>query len=116
MMRTWDGENGQEKNRWYLSPGWMVGSSLTAWVLANTFDVFSILTMVQAGGRMAWARFHPAEVFLIYGLLRLLFTLVVPLGAASASHRWPWIGASTWGALSFCALATAATAWWRLYG
>jgi hypothetical protein len=94
----------------------MVGSSLVAWGLANLFDVFSVLAMVQAGGRMIWTRYHPAEVFVIYGLLRLLFTLLVPLGAASASRRWSWMGASPWGALSLCALATAATAWWRLYG
>jgi hypothetical protein len=83
--------------------------------MANLLDVFSVLALVQAGRRMVWARHHPAEVFVIYGLLRLLLTLVVPLGVASASRRWPQLARSIWAALTLCAVVTAATAWWRLY-
>jgi hypothetical protein len=71
--------------------------------------------MVQAGGRLAWSRHRPAEAFVIYGLLRTLIALAVPLGVASAGRRWPWLRQSVWGALTLCALATAAAAWWRLY-
>jgi hypothetical protein len=84
--------------------------------MANVLDVFSVLAMVRAGGRLAWARYHPAEAFVIYGLLRLLITLALPLGVASTSRRWPWMSRAAWGALTLCALVTAAAAWWRLYG
>ena len=115
-MFALDRGGGQSRGPWYLTSGWAVGSSLLAWTLANLLDVFSVLAMVQAGGRMAWARFRSAEAFLIYGLLRLLLTLVVPLGGASASRRWPWMARAIWGAVTLCALVTAAAAWWRLYG
>jgi hypothetical protein len=52
----------------------------------------------------------------IYGLLRLLIALAVPLGFASAARRWPRTTLAVWGALTLCALATAAAAWFRLYG
>jgi hypothetical protein len=71
--------------------------------------------MVQAGGRMVWARYRPAEGVVIYAMLRLLITLAVPLGFASAARRWPRVVRSVWGALTLCALVTAAAAWWRLY-
>lgn len=103
------------KGRWFLPPGWAAGSSLLAWTMANLLDVCSVLVMVQAGSRMAWARHHPAEAFLIYGLLRLLITLAVPLGFASVGRRWPQMTRAIWGALTLCALGTAAAAWWRLY-
>jgi hypothetical protein len=102
--------------QWFLTQGWAVGSSLLAWVMANLLDVFSVLAMVQGGGRMAWARHHPAEALVIYGLLRLLLTLAVSLGVASAARRWPRMARSIWGALTLCALVKAAAAWWRLYG
>ena len=115
-MRVFDRGFGQgAKKQWFLTSGWAVGSSLLAWAMANLLDVFSVLATVQAGGRMAWARYHPAEAFVIYGLLRLLITLAVPLGAASASRRWPWMARAIWGGVTLCALVTAAAAWWRLY-
>jgi hypothetical protein len=91
-----------------------VGVSVLAWTLANLLDVFSVLAMVQVGGRIAWARGHPAEGFLIYGLLRLLITLAVPLGTVSAGRRWPWTERASWSALTLFSVATAAAAWWRL--
>lgn len=103
------------RGQWFLSSGWTVGSSLAAWTMANVLDVLSALAMVQTGGRMAWARHHPAESLIIYGLFRLLITLAVPLGTASASRRWPGMARAIWGALTLCALVTAAAAWWRLY-
>ena len=116
-MRALDRGVGQgPKREWFRTTGWAVGSSLLAWTMANLLDVFSVLAVVQAGGRMAWARHHPAEVFVIYGFLRLLLTLAVPLGGAFASRRWPWMARSVWGALTLCALVVAAAAWWRLYG
>ncbi len=99
----------------FLTMAWTVGSSLLAWMMANLLDVFSVLAMVQDGGRMVWARHRPAEVFVIYGLLRLLLTLAVALGVASAARRWPRMARAVWGALTVCALVTAAGAWWRLY-
>jgi len=83
--------------------------------MANVLDVFSVLVMVQDGGRIAWPRHRPAEAFVIYGLLRLLLTLAVSLGVASAARRWQRVARSLWGALTLCALVTAAAAWWRLY-
>ena len=101
--------------QWFLTSGWTVGSSLLAWTMANVLDVLSALALVQAGGRMAWARHYPEEALIMYGLLRLLVTLALPLGAAAASRRWPAMARAIWGALTLCALATAAAAWWRLY-
>ena len=116
-MHALERERGQgPRGQWFLTFGWAVGSSLLAWTMANVLDVFSVLAVVQAGGRMVWARHHTAEAFVIYGLLRLLITLAVPLGFASAACRWPRIARSIWGALTLCALVTAAAAWWRMYG
>jgi hypothetical protein len=111
------GREGEQDSRgpWFLNAGWAAGLSLLAWVLANLLDVFSVLAMVQDGARMVWARHHPAEAFVIYGLFRLLIALAVPLGAASASRRWPWVARTAWGMLTLGALVTAAGAWWRLY-
>lgn len=100
---------------WVRVSRWAVGSALVAWTMANLLDLFSVWLMVQAGGRWPWARHHPAESFVIYGLLRLLLTMAVPLGVASASRFWPWLARAFWGALTLFALATAAAAWWRLY-
>ena len=115
-MGVSQGGAGQDtQGLWFLSLDWTIGSSLLAWAMANLLDVFSVLVRVQAGGRMIWARQHPAEGFVIYGLLRLLVVLAIPLGVASASQRWPRAARIAWGALTLCALVTAATAWWRLY-
>ena len=115
-MRAFDKGFGQRaRGPWFLTTGWAVGSSLLAWTMANLLDVFSVLAMVQDGGRVAWARHRSAEAFVIYGLLRLLLTLAVSLGVASAARRWPRMARSIWGALTLCALVTAAAAWWRLY-
>ena len=103
------------RGQWLLTAAWTVASSLLAWTMANLLDVFSVLAMVQDGGRMVWARHHPAESIVIYGLLRLLLTLAVSLGVASAARRWPKMARAIWGALTLCALVTAAAAWWRLY-
>jgi hypothetical protein len=89
--------------------------SSLAWALANALDVLGALVLVQTGGRMVLARHHPAESFLIYAGLRALVTLALPLAAASVSKRWPSASRAASGALTVCALATAATAWWRLY-
>jgi hypothetical protein len=89
--------------------------SLLAWVLANVLDVLSVLALVREGGRMVFARYHPAESFLLYAGLRFLGTLALPLVVLSISRRWPSASRSAWGALTACALATAAAAWWRLY-
>ena len=115
-MRAFDGgfEQGHDRS-WFRATGWAVGSSLVAWTMANLLDVFSVVVLVQAGGRMAWARHHPGEAVVIYGLLRTLITLAVPLGFAAAGRRWPRMARAVWGALTFCALVTAAAAWWRLY-
>jgi hypothetical protein len=94
---------------------WTAITTLLAWVLANGLDVFSVLILVQSGGRLAFARFRPAESFVIYAGLRVLGTLAVSLGVVSASRRWPSVSRAAWGALTACALATAAAAWWRLY-
>ena len=94
---------------------WAAATSLLAWLLANALDVFSVLVLVQAGGRMAIARHHPAESFLIYAGLRFLGTAALPLVVVSAGRRWPSVSRAAWGALTVCALATAAAAWWRLY-
>jgi len=116
-MRAFDRGYGRSAaDPWALASGWAVGSSLLAWAMANLLDAFSVLAMVQAGGRMVWARNHPAEAVVIYALLRLLITLAVPLGFVSAGRRWPQLARAIWGALTVCALATAAAAWWRLYG
>ena len=101
--------------QWLMAPGWAIGSSLLAWAMANLLDVFSVLARVQAGGQVAWARHHPAEAFVIYALLRLLIAVVVPLGFAFAVRRWHPMARTAWGALTLCALVTAAAAWWRLY-
>jgi len=90
-------------------------TSLLAWVLANVLDLFSVLVLVQGGGRMAFARHHPAEAFLIYAGLRLLGTAALPLAVVAAGRRWPSMARTAWGVLTVCALATAAAAWWRLY-
>ena len=95
--------------------GWASLTSLLAWVLANVLDLFSVLVLVQEGGRMAFARQHPAEAFLIYAGLRLLGTAALPLAVVSACRRWPSMARTAWGVLTVCALATAAAAWWRLY-
>ena len=94
---------------------WASMTSLLAWVLANVLDVFSVLVLVQAGGRMVFARHHPAESFLIYAGLRFLSAAALPLAVVSAGRRWPLMSRAAWGALTVCALATAAAAWWRLY-
>jgi hypothetical protein len=94
---------------------WASITSLLAWVLANGLDVFSVLILVQAGRRMVFARHHPAESFLVYAGLRLLGTMALPLAVAASSKRWPAASRAAWGALTACALATAAAAWWRLY-
>ena len=115
-MRAFDGRLGQgTSGPWFLTTAWTVGSSLLAWTMANLLDVLSVLAMVQDGGRMGWIRHRPAEAFVIYGLLRLLLTLAVSLGVASAARRWSKVARSIWGALTLCALVTAAAAWWRLY-
>ena len=90
-------------------------ASLLAWILANALDVFAVLALVQAGGRLAFARNHPAEWFLIYAGLRFLGTAALPLAVVSASRHWPLSSRAAWGALTACALVTAAAAWWRLY-
>jgi hypothetical protein len=89
--------------------------SLLAWVLANGLDVLSVLALVRAGERMILARHHPAESFLLYAGFRFLGTLALPLAVLSVSKRWPSLSRAAWGALTACALATAAAAWWRLY-
>jgi hypothetical protein len=89
--------------------------SLLAWVLANVLDVLSVLALVRGGGRMVFARYHPAESFLLYAGLRFLGTLALPLALLSIGRRWPSTSRAAWGALTACALATAAAAWWRLY-
>jgi hypothetical protein len=94
---------------------WASVTSLLAWVLANVLDVFSVLVLVQGGGRMILARHHPAEAFLIYAGFRLLGTVALLLAVVSAGRRWPAMSRAVWGALTVCALATAAAAWWRLY-
>jgi hypothetical protein len=100
---------------------WTAITALLAWVLANGLDVFSVLWIVQEGGRLALARsdvvylHRPAEFFLIYAGMRFLGTLAVSLGVMSVSKRWPFLWRAAWGALTACALATAAGAWWRLY-
>lgn len=115
-MRTFGrGTRQAEGDPWFLTTAWTVGSSLLAWAMANLLDVFSVLAMVQDGGRIAWARHRPAEAFVIYGLLRLLLTLAVSLAVVSAARRWPRVARSFWGALTLCAMVTAAAAWWRLY-
>lgn len=115
-MRAFDrGLGPGAAGQWVTTAGWAAGSSLLAWAMANLLDVFSVLAKVQAGGQVAWARHHPAEAFVIYVLLRLLVALVVPLGFVSAGRCWPRVARNTWGALTLCALVTAAAAWWRLY-
>jgi hypothetical protein len=94
---------------------WASITSLLAWVLANGLDVYSVLILVQAGRRMVFAQHHPAESFLIYAGLRLLGTMALPLAVVSSNRRWPSASRAAWGALTACALATAAAAWWRLY-
>jgi hypothetical protein len=94
---------------------WASATSILAWGLANGLDVLSVLVLVQAGGRMAFARQHPAESFLIYAGLRLLGTAALPLAVASVGKRWPSLSRAAWGALTLCALATAAASWWRLH-
>jgi hypothetical protein len=116
-MCAWGrGERRGAGGQWFLTYRWAAVSSLLAWSMANLLDVLSALAMVRAGRRMVWARYRPAEAFVIYGLLRLLIALAVPLGFASAARRWPRTARAVWGALTLCALATAAAAWWRLYG
>jgi hypothetical protein len=90
-------------------------ASLAAWALANGFDVLSVLVVVRTDGRMAWTRHHPAEWFLVYAGLRFLGTLALALAALSVSRHWPSVSRSTWWALTVCALATVAAAWWRLH-
>ena len=103
--------------RWYERGAWWVPvTSLLAWVLANGLDILGILVLVQEGGRTALAPRHPAEGFLIYAGLRLLGTLALPLAVVSTGRHWPSASRAAWGALTVCALATAAGAWWRLYG
>ena len=115
-MRAFDRETRQgASDPWFRTTTWTVGSSLLAWAMANLLDVFSVLALVQDGGRMIWARQRPAEAFVIYGLLRLLLTLAVSLAVASAARRWPRVARSFWGVLTLCAMVTAAAAWWRLY-
>ena len=110
-----EGTGPSTRELWFLTLNWTVFSSLLAWTMANLLDVFSVWAVVHTGGRLVWARQHPAEGFVIYGLLRLLVALAIPLGVASASRRWPGNARAVWGALTLCALVTAATAWWRLY-
>jgi hypothetical protein len=90
-------------------------ASLVAWTLANGLDVLSVLVVVRAGGRMAWVRYHPAEWFLVYAGLRFLGTLALALVVLSVSRRWPSASRPMWWALTVCALATVAAAWWRLH-
>ena len=94
---------------------WTACTSHVAWILANTLDVYSVLLLVQSGGRLAFAPHHPAESFLIYAGLRVLGTSAVSLGVLSVSGRWPWAARTAWGALTACAGVTAVAAWWRLY-
>ena len=93
---------------------WVSVTSLLVWGLANALDVFSVLVYVQTGGRMVFARHHPAESFLIYAEVRLLVTLALPLAVVSAGQHWPSVSRTAWSALTVCALVTAVTAWWRL--
>jgi hypothetical protein len=114
-MREVHHEEGRNaRGPWYLAWGWVAGSAVFAWAMANVLDVVSVWTTVRAGQRVAWAPRHPGEGLLIYGLFRLLLTLAIPLGVASASRRWSWMAQPIWGILPVCALATAAAAWWRL--
>ena len=92
-----DEQGGRDWGLW-----WAVRSSLVAWALANALDVFSVLVLVQAGGRMVLARHHPAESFLIYAGLRLLGTLAVPLAVVSAGKRWPSVVAGGLGSVDRC--------------
>ena len=94
---------------------WTAFTSHVAWVLANALDVYSVLFLVQSGGRLAFAPHRPAESFLIYAGLRVLGTLAVSLGVLSVSRRWPWAARAAWGALTACAGVTAVAAWLRLY-
>jgi hypothetical protein len=106
-----------EFSRW--RPGWrsvlVSVTSLLAWVLANGLDVLSVLVFLQNGGQMVFARYHPAEGFLIYAGLRALGTMALPLAVVSAGTRWPSASRAAWGAMTMCALGTAVAAWWRLY-
>jgi hypothetical protein len=115
MGASEEGTGSSTRELWFLSLDWTVVSSLLAWTMANLLDVFSVWAMVRTGGRLAWARQHPVEGFVIYALLRLLVALAIALGVTSAGRRWPGSARAAWGALTLCALVTAATAWWRLY-
>ena len=89
-------------------------SAVLAWVLSNGLDVMSVLFFVQTGGRFALRRYRPAEHWLIYVGLRTLATMAVTLFAIHISKKWPGAARASWGALTVCALATAAVAWWRI--
>ena len=86
-----------------------------AWILANGLDVLSMLYVLQFGSTWSFARYHPAESFLIYAGMRFLGTLGVLLLAIWVTKHWTSVLRTTWGALTICALVTAIVAWWRLY-
>ncbi len=94
---------------------WLAVTAVVAWVLANGLDVLSVLYSVRFGNTFVFARYHPAEYFLIYAGMRFLGTLAVWLLVVSASKRWPYMSRIAWSALTACALVTAIAAWWRLY-
>jgi drug/metabolite transporter (DMT)-like permease len=106
-------QKGEARSNW-LSYA-MAVTSVLAWALANILDVYTVLVLVQTGGRLALFPHHPAESFLIYAGLRLLLTLAFPLGVLLVSRRWPWTSKVIWNALTAGALVTAVAAWWRLY-
>ena len=93
-------------------------TAITAWVLANGLDVFSMFLFLQLGGQLALAglmtRHHQTEFALIYAGMRTLGTLAACLFVALLEKRWASTSHIFWNALTACALVTAITAWLRM--
>ena len=47
---------------------WTPVVAVVAWVLANILDVFSVLLLLQMGGRLPFVRHHTAEYFFLMSL------------------------------------------------
>ena len=94
-------------------------TAITAWVLANGLDIFSMFLFLQLGGQLAFAglmaRHHPTEFALIYAGMRTLGTLAVFLVVTLLEKHWPPTSKVSWNALTASALVTAIAAWLRLY-